>query len=112
MSPNPAMTCRAGCAACCIAPSISTAIAHPDGGPPAPKPAGAACLQLDAALRCRLFGRPERPAVCVSLRPSPEMCGDSPAEALRWLADLERLTGGDPQRSKGVAADPHPPKNG
>jgi hypothetical protein len=76
------MDCRPGCAACCIAPSISSL----------DKAAGLACVHLDADLRCRLFGRPERPAVCASLQPSREMCGDSPPMALRWLAWLERAT--------------------
>ncbi|MCU0921854.1 MAG: YkgJ family cysteine cluster protein [Burkholderiaceae bacterium] len=82
------LQCRASCAACCIAPSIST----PIPGMPAGKPAGVPCVQLDAQRRCRLFGRPERPAVCVSLQPSAEMCGQSPAQAMRWLARLESLT--------------------
>ncbi|HSV69506.1 MAG TPA: YkgJ family cysteine cluster protein [Methylibium sp.] len=82
------MDCRPACAACCIAPSIST----PLPGHPAGKPAGVACAQLDAELRCRLFGRPERPAVCVSLRPSAEMCGGSRGAAMRWLEQMERLT--------------------
>lgn len=81
-------TCRPGCAACCIAPSISTAIP----GMPQGKPAGVACVQLDEQLRCRLFGQPGRPAVCGSLQPSPAMCGDTPAAAMFWLARLEVLT--------------------
>ena len=56
------------------------------------KPAGVPCVQLDEELRCRLFGLPERPAVCVSLRPEPEMCGESQAEALEFLSMLESLT--------------------
>ncbi|MBP6251370.1 MAG: YkgJ family cysteine cluster protein [Rubrivivax sp.] len=76
------MDCRPGCAACCIAPSISSL----------GKAAGLPCVHLDADLRCRLFGRPERPAVCASLQPSREMCGDGPPMALRWLARLERVT--------------------
>lgn len=76
------MDCRPGCGACCIAPSISSL----------GKPAGVPCVHLDAARRCRLFGRPERPAVCASLQPSPAMCGPDAAHALRWLTDLERLT--------------------
>ena len=56
------------------------------------KPAGVACVQLDADVRCRLFGRPERPAVCVDLRPSVEMCGDSRAQAMVWLSRLEQQT--------------------
>ena len=82
------MECRAGCGACCIAPSISSPIPGMPGG----KPAGVRCVQLTDDNRCRLFGMPERPAVCSSLRPSEEMCGDSRDEALEWLANLESLT--------------------
>lgn len=56
------------------------------------KPAGVRCVQLDEANRCRLFGRPERPAVCTSLRPEPIMCGDGRLHALTWLARLEAAT--------------------
>jgi hypothetical protein len=35
---------------------------------------------------------PERPAVCASLSPSPEMCGDSAAAAMAFLVRLEALT--------------------
>lgn len=83
--------CRPGCGACCIAPSISSSIP----GMPLGKPAGVRCVQLDADLRCRIFGQPGRPAVCGQLRPSPEMCGpndDGGRHALRWLADLEAAT--------------------
>jgi hypothetical protein len=59
----------------------------PDG-----KAAGVACVQLDERLHCRLFGKPERPAVCAALRPSQEMCGDTREQALRWLTRIERLT--------------------
>ncbi|CAD0302848.1 hypothetical protein CFBP8129_04200 [Xanthomonas hortorum pv. gardneri] len=82
------LSCRLGCAACCIAPSISSPIpGMPDG-----KPAGVACVQLDAQLGCRLFGSPQRPAVCGSLRPSLEMCGASREQALTMLTTLERAT--------------------
>jgi hypothetical protein len=53
------------------------------------KPAGIPCVQLDEALRCRLFGRPERPAVCVQLQPQPGMCGNSAAEARSILRQME-----------------------
>lgn len=59
---------------------------------PAGKPAGARCVQLDDTDRCRLFGRPERPAVCASLAASAEMCGTTREHALAWLTRLERLT--------------------
>lgn len=82
------MDCRPACAACCIAPSISSPLPGLPGG----KPPGQPCPQLDEHLRCRLFGRPERPAVCASLRPTPEMCGRDRDQALRWLTRLERCT--------------------
>jgi Fe-S-cluster containining protein len=82
------MDCRPGCGACCIAPSITS----PIPGMPHGKPAGMPCVQLDDDLRCRLFGRPERPRFCVSLRPEPEMCGDSRADALASLQSLEAAT--------------------
>ncbi|MBA2237645.1 MAG: YkgJ family cysteine cluster protein [Lysobacter sp.] len=80
--------CRALCGACCIAPSITS----PIPGMPQGKPAGVACVQLDEQRRCRLFGKPERPAFCVTLRPSMDMCGASRDEATVMLAALERAT--------------------
>ena len=62
---------------------------------PLGKPAGVPCVQLDGQLRCRIFGRPERPAVCRQLMPSPEMCGvqdDGGWHARVYLARLEQLT--------------------
>jgi isochorismate synthase EntC len=49
-------------------------------------------VQLDEALRCRLFGQPERPAVCASLQPTAQMCGASRSQALHWLHWLEAAT--------------------
>ncbi len=83
-----AHACRPGCGACCIAPSITSTIP----GMPQGKPAGVACVQLDAQLQCKVFGRPDRPACCAGLQPSAEMCGDDRAHALRWLAALEHAT--------------------
>lgn len=80
--------CRDGCGACCIAPSIHS----PIPGMPQGKPAGVRCVQLDDANRCRLFGRPERPGFCTSLKPGPEMCGRSREDALAILAALEAAT--------------------
>lgn len=82
------MHCRPRCGACCIAPSI----ASPIPGMPYGKPAGMPCVQLDDDLRCRLFGRPERPAFCASLRPEPGMCGTARDEAMALLAALEAAT--------------------
>jgi Fe-S-cluster containining protein len=80
--------CRVGCGACCIAPSISSAIPGMPGG----KPAGVRCVQLSSDSRCLLFGRPERPEVCVSLRPARDICGRSADEAFALLSAMERST--------------------
>ncbi|TAE25022.1 MAG: YkgJ family cysteine cluster protein [Candidatus Kapaibacterium sp.] len=82
------MNCRIGCAACCIAPSISS----PIPGMPHGKPAGVRCVQLTDDNRCRLFGKPERPAVCCSLRAHEEMCGFSNEEAFVRLTAWEEAT--------------------
>jgi len=82
------MNCRPGCGACCIAPSISSAIP----GMPHGKPAGVRCAQLDDANRCMIFGRPERPAVCGQLMASAEMCGADAGAAMVWLTQLESAT--------------------
>ncbi len=80
--------CRAGCGACCIAPSIHS----PIPGMPQGKPAGVRCVQLTDDNRCRLFGDPRRPAFCGTLQPSFEMCGNSREHALEFLGRLERET--------------------
>lgn len=82
------MDCRVGCAACCIAPSISSPIPGMSGG----KPAGVRCVQLTDDGRCQIFGQPERPAVCAALRPTAEMCRSSATEALAYLTWLETET--------------------
>lgn len=83
------MQCRAGCGACCVAPSIST----PIPGMPSGKPAGVRCVQLDENNFCRLFGHPERPPVCAAFSADAEVCGSSREEAVRILGEWERLTG-------------------
>ncbi|HEY8102263.1 MAG TPA: YkgJ family cysteine cluster protein [Burkholderiaceae bacterium] len=80
--------CRAACGACCIAPSISSAIP----GMPNGKLAGERCIQLGDDERCKIFGHPDRPAVCRSLQPSHEMCGETRADAMFYLNRLETLT--------------------
>jgi hypothetical protein len=82
------MDCRSRCGACCIAPSINS----PIPGMPNGKPAGVPCVQLDRQLRCKLFGKPERPTFCASLRPSPDMCGGSREQAMEMLKALEIAT--------------------
>lgn len=82
------MNCRAHCGACCIAPSITS----PIPGMPHGKKAGERCVQLLPDMRCAIFGRPERPAFCASLRPTQEMCGGTAAEAMAHLTALELAT--------------------
>lgn len=84
----PGMNCRPLCAACCIAPSITS----PLPGMPNGKPAGVPCIQLDEDLRCKAFGQPGRPAFCGGLQPSAEMCGASRDDAMKWLSQLEQAT--------------------
>ena len=86
-----ALSCRAGCGACCIALSISSPIPGMPGG----KPAGVRCAQLDRDNLCRIFGSPDRPEVCNRLRPSREMCGETAEHALAYLTALERATAPD-----------------
>lgn len=82
------MECRIGCAACCIVVSISS----PIPGMPEGKPAGVRCVQLTEDNKCKLFGKPERPAVCSSLKPSIEMCGNENSYAFSYLEELEKST--------------------
>lgn len=82
------LACRAGCAACCIAPSISS----PIPGMPQGKPAGVRCIQLSDTGLCKLFGQSSRPLVCASLKPSLDMCGESNEQALRLLTVMEQST--------------------
>lgn len=82
------MQCRIACGACCIAPSI----ASPIPGMPEGKAAGVVCVQLDEERRCRLFGLPQRPAVCGQLQPAVDICGDTTGQAMRLIAALELAT--------------------
>ncbi|PYE50178.1 YkgJ family cysteine cluster protein [Paenibacillus barcinonensis] len=82
------MECRAGCAACCIAISISS----PIPGMPEGKPAGERCVQLTEDNRCAIFGQPDRPPVCSGLQAEEEMCGSTNQEAFERLAQLEHQT--------------------
>lgn len=82
------LSCRMGCGACCIAPSISS----PIPGMPHGKPAGVRCVQLTDDNRCAIFGRPERPKVCGGLKPDEEMCGPDRDYAMHFIARLEQAT--------------------
>ncbi|WP_419810492.1 YkgJ family cysteine cluster protein [Bacterioplanoides sp.] len=82
------LECRLGCGACCIAPSIST----PIPGMPQGKPAGERCIQLDDKNLCRIFGQPDRPAVCLNFKADADICGEHNQTALDNLIKLETLT--------------------
>ena len=82
------MECRAGCGACCIAPSISS----PIPGLPNGKAAGERCPHLTAEFLCAIFGRPERPSVCSGFVAAEYVCGSSREEAIRLIGWLEQVT--------------------
>ncbi|EPF0313067.1 YkgJ family cysteine cluster protein [Enterobacter chuandaensis] len=82
------MDCRPDCGACCTAPSISS----PIPGMPEGKPANTRCVQLSESNLCMIFESPLRPKVCSGLQPSAEMCGNTRAQAITWLLELEALT--------------------
>jgi len=59
---------------------------------PAGKPAFVRCVQLTDDLKCAIFGKPERPAVCSGFQPETSFCGASAADAeknFRWLLDAD-----------------------
>lgn len=79
------MDCRPGCGACCIEISISSPIpGMPDG-----KPAGIRCIHLTEEYLCALFGKPERPGVCLHFEAEELFCGNSREEAIQILRKLE-----------------------
>lgn len=82
------MQCRLGCGACCIAPSISSAIP----GMPEGKPAGVRCLQLDDNNLCKLFGQASRPKVCSDFGAELWVCGETNQQALEIISLLEQQT--------------------
>jgi uncharacterized protein len=59
---------------------------------PQGKPAGVRCVQLSEENLCRIFGKPERPDFCGSLKASADMCGGCDAEAMHILTLLEAAT--------------------
>ena len=63
------------------------------------KPAGVRCVQLTDDNRCRLYGDPRRPQVCIDFRPMPDVCGSSREEAMRLLEEMERAT--EPEQDEG-----------
>ncbi len=57
-----------------------------------PKPAGVRCIHLSNDNLCLIYDSPERPAVCREFMPAPDACGQSGADALRLLTELEQAT--------------------
>lgn len=82
------MACRLGCGACCIAPSISS----PIPGMPNGKKAGERCIQLDNNNLCKLFGDESRPQVCRDFTATLDVCGETNAQALQLITELEQIT--------------------
>ena len=82
------MHCRPGCAACCVAPSISSPLPGLPGG----KPAGARCPNLREDLRCAVWETASYPKVCRGFKPVADACGSSRKEALALLEAMERDT--------------------
>ena len=81
-------SCRLGCAACCIAPSITSPLPKMPQGKPADTP----CAHLMDDLRCELFGQLERPKVCGDFQPADYVCGENREQALKLLTELEYST--------------------
>ncbi len=77
-----------GCGACCIAPSISSALP----GLPLGKPAGERCPHLDVSFKCALWGDPRRPKVCDTFKAEFALCGATRDEALTRLTLLEQTS--------------------
>ncbi len=81
------MECRENCGACCIVPSISSAIpAMPQG-----KPAGLKCPHLMDDLKCAIFELPDRPAVCSGFKAEEIVCGLCQKDAFIILGELEGI---------------------
>ncbi len=59
---------------------------------PRGKKAGERCVNLKDDGLCRLWGTPDYPAVCRAFTPQRWVCGESAAEALKLIAELEDRT--------------------
>lgn len=56
---------------------------------PKGKPAGVRCIQLDENNACKIFGKVERPRVCLGFQPELAFCGNTNEEARDILTQLE-----------------------
>lgn len=79
------MECRSNCGACCIYPSISSAIP----GMPKGKPAGTKCIHLQEDYKCAIYEHPKRPIICHNFKADPLVCGNSQEEAKNIFIELE-----------------------
>jgi len=79
------MECRSNCGACCIYPSISSAIP----GMPNGKPAGTRCIHLQEDYKCAIYEHFERPIVCRNFKADLLICGNSQEEAKKIFIELE-----------------------
>ena len=83
------ITCRPNCGACCIVPSISSAIP----GMPVGKSAFTTCVNLDQRTRtCTIWMSTVYPDVCREFTPDDLYCGDSKESAFCLLTEAEQLT--------------------
>ncbi|MHC4909057.1 MAG: YkgJ family cysteine cluster protein [Planctomycetota bacterium] len=80
--------CRPGCAACCVAPSIT----GPLPGMPNGKPAGVPCVNLGKDGLCALWGTDDYPSTCRSFQAMRSVCGTTSHEAMVNLRVLEKRT--------------------
>lgn len=78
------MECRK-CGECCRTISISSPVPGMKEG----KPAGVRCPQLGRDNLCLLYGKPERPEVCLRFGPAEDTCGSSPEEARELMRQME-----------------------
>jgi len=85
------MECRTGCAACCIAPEITT----PIPGMPNGKPAGVRCINLDSSNLCTIWGKPDYPELCKAFKADIDHCGSHREQALEVLTLMEQATAPD-----------------
>ncbi|GAL07473.1 proteinase inhibitor putative [Photobacterium aphoticum] len=54
--------------------------------------AGVRCVQLNEQNLCKIFGKPERPAVCSQFKACPSLCGQTSQQALDNITELESMT--------------------
>jgi hypothetical protein len=53
------------------------------------KPAGVRCIHLTEDYRCALFGKSERPEVCLAFQAEELFCGKNREEAITILRNIE-----------------------